>query len=76
MPAIEAVALGCPVIVNDLDVFREVLADIPVYVSVSDRYLWIDTVKKMSQVKTQASEIQNFHPPTWADHFKIVLRLI
>ena len=76
LPAIEAVALGCPVIVNDLDVFREVLADIPVYVSVSDRYLWIDTVKKMSQVKTQASEIQNFHPPTWADHFKIVLRLI
>ena len=56
--------------------FRETLSDIPVYASVSDRYLWIDAIKNMSQVKTDASGIQHFQPPTWADHFKIVLSLI
>ena len=76
LPAIEAAALGIPLIVNNLEVFRETLADIPVYASVSDRYLWIDAIKNMSQVKTDASGIQHFQPPTWADHFKIVLSLI
>jgi glycosyltransferase involved in cell wall biosynthesis len=31
LPAIEALALGCPVVVSDIDVFHELLGDVPLY---------------------------------------------
>ena len=45
LPPVEAAALGVPILSNDLPVIREILGDIPVYASVSDRYLWFKRAK-------------------------------
>lgn len=75
LPAVEAVALGTPVVVNDLPVYREVLGDIPIYASVSDRYLWINKVRALAETARGEATRKQYTPPTWADHFKTVLRL-
>lgn len=75
LPAIESAAQGVPVIVNDLEVFRETLGQIPVYASVSDRYLWINNIKKLAAVPPATSRQEQFNPPTWDAHFKTVLSL-
>ncbi len=75
LPATEAAALGVPVIVNDLPVFREVLGDIPIYASVSDRYLWKKSVKRLAKSWPDTPRPKQFKPPTWDEHFKTVLRL-
>ena len=76
LPATEAAARGVPVIVNTLDVFREFLGDIPVYASVSDRYLWTNKIKELAEAGPDAPQPPQFEPPTWDAHFKTVLRLI
>ncbi|WP_299281593.1 glycosyltransferase family 1 protein [uncultured Tateyamaria sp.] len=75
LPATEAAALGVPLLVNDLAVFREILGDIPIYASVSDRYLWISKIKELAEADPATSRPPQFQPPTWDAHFKIVLRL-
>lgn len=75
LPAVEAAARGVPVIVNDLEVFREILGEIPIYASVSDRYLWINNIKNLAAVPPATSRQEQFHPPTWDAHFKTVLSL-
>ncbi|MEM6758815.1 MAG: glycosyltransferase [Pseudomonadota bacterium] len=75
LPAVEAATLGRPIIVNDLPVYREVLGDIAIYASVSDRYLWINKVRALAKAERQEASPKQFTPPTWADHFKTVLRL-
>ncbi|WP_299152787.1 glycosyltransferase family 1 protein [uncultured Tateyamaria sp.] len=75
LPATEAAALGVPLIVNDLAVFREILGDIPIYASVSDRYLWISKIKELAEADPDTPRPPQFQPPTWDAHFKIVLRL-
>lgn len=75
LPATEAAARGVPLIVNDLNVFREILGEIPVYASVSDRYLWINKVKELAEAEPAPSKTKQFDPPTWDAHFKTVLRL-
>ncbi|MFL4469313.1 glycosyltransferase family 4 protein [Tateyamaria armeniaca] len=75
LPATEAAARGVPVIVNDLPVMREILGDIPIYASVSDRYLWINKIKELASRGPDASKQQPFVPPKWDAHFKTVLRL-
>ncbi|WP_299139674.1 glycosyltransferase [uncultured Tateyamaria sp.] len=75
LPATEAASRGVPVIVNDLEVFREILGDIPVYASVSDRYLWINKIKELAEADKQTPKQPQYHAPTWDTHFKTVLRL-
>ena len=75
LPATDAAARGVPLIVNDLKVFREVLGEIPVYATVSDRYLWINKIKELAGAERKASQPKQFIPPTWDAHFKTVLRL-
>lgn len=77
LPPMEAAALGVPVICNDLPVYREILGDIPVYVSETDRYQWGSSIKRLAKRgKGGISAISehDFVPPTWQDHFNIVLR--
>lgn len=45
LPLIEAAALGVPVIAAPLEVFREILGDYPVYLSMTDRYSWVKEIK-------------------------------
>ena len=75
LPATEAAARGVPLIVNDLPVLREILGDIPIYASVSDRYLWINKISELASLGPNAPDQQQYVPPTWDAHFKTVLRL-
>ncbi|WP_415922372.1 glycosyltransferase family 4 protein [Tateyamaria sp. SN6-1] len=75
LPAVEAAALGVPVIVNDLEVYREVLRNIPIYANVTERYLWKNEVEALAQTAPSHASAAQFAPPTWDAHFKTVLRL-
>ncbi|WP_372885589.1 glycosyltransferase, partial [Shimia sp.] len=80
LPPAEAAAAGLPVICNDLPIFREVLADIPVYASVSDLYAWKQAIIELAR---QARQDRNagrnrgpdFTPPDWDGHFNVVLNV-
>lgn len=81
LPPIEAAALGTPVICNDLPIYREVLGDIPIYVNVSQGYLWAETIKRLANEQTTHTSgakgaLDPFDPPSWDAHFKTVLSLI
>lgn len=78
LPPIEAAALGVPVVSTDLPSVREILGNIPVYVKESDRYQWHDAVKTLAEGPRRAREAASdagFLPPSWEDHFNIVLRV-
>lgn len=75
LPPIEAANLGVPVLANTLNVLQETLGDIPIYAGVSDRYLWIKTVKELAQADPETRKIGAYSPILWTDHFKIVLRM-
>ncbi|MDJ0821375.1 MAG: glycosyltransferase family 1 protein [Paracoccaceae bacterium] len=78
LPPVEAAALGVPVLCNDLPIYHEVLGDIPIYATATDRYLWRTTINRMAEDHRAGhrSAMQPYHPPTWDAHFKIVLTLI
>ena len=73
-PPLEALALGTRVLCNNLSVLREILDEKPVYAPVSDRYLWISTIKNWEKNPPKALEDDHFVGPSWSDHFKTVLR--
>ncbi|MBY6159715.1 glycosyltransferase family 4 protein [Mameliella alba] len=79
LPPVEAAALGVPVLVNDLPIYREVLGDIPVYADVTDRYRWRNEISRMAADhrtgQARAEQAPRFSPPTWEAHFKTVLTL-
>ncbi|WP_147109693.1 glycosyltransferase family 1 protein [Tateyamaria sp. syn59] len=75
LPAVEAAARGVPVVVNTLDVYAEFLGDIPIYASVSDRYLWIETINTLAKAGHRTQQEHQFELPSWDAHFKTVLRL-
>ena len=74
LPPAEVLAQGIPVICNDLEIYREILGDYPVYVSVQDSYLWRQEIEKLAtdQMNGQAT-VAGFIPPSWHDHFNVVL---
>jgi len=77
LPPAEAAALGIPVISSDLPVIREILADIPVYVSSTERYQWEQAIQSL--LKDHGKDGMRivgpaFIPPTWDAHFNTVLR--
>ena len=78
LPVVEAAALGVPVITSNLPVIKELLGDYAVYLDVTDIYSWIETIKMhinaMQQGGSTGTRPQDRKdPPTWPDHFKIVL---
>lgn len=77
LPPVEAAALGVPVVCNDLPVYREILGDIPVYLTGPDRYSWRKSIQSLTtgrQRVRKAGATCDFLPPAWEDHFKTVLR--
>lgn len=78
LPALEAAVLGCPVIANDLPVYREFLGDLPTYVQVSDAALWAQAIRAASARKPETGQVDTdqkaqFALPTWEQHFSAVL---
>lgn len=73
LPAVEAAALGVPILCNDLVVIREILGKIPIYVAVSDSYLWKETVKELAMADPKTRKRGPYTPTSWTDHFKTVL---
>ena len=80
LPVAEAAVLGAPVICNTLPVYQEFAGDYPVYVNVSDMYLWETKIRKLAdRFRTKDSERRtraaSMHLPTWQEHFDHVLQL-
>lgn len=74
IPALEAAALGVPVVCSDLPELREVMRDYPVYLKPSDGYAWATKIKDLEQAGRQDLDRgAKFVLPTWEDHFKITL---
>mgnify|MGYP001045012566 CR=1 FL=1 len=75
LPVLEAAGRNIPVICTELPVYREILADIPVYASVNDSYLWIRRIMSLAESRRtgQRPQKEAFAPPTWTEHFNLVL---
>ncbi len=81
MPMVEALAAGVPVIASDLPVFREVGQGVPDLLPASDPAAWRDAIldyaRQDSEARTrQIARMEQYHPPSWADHFARVDMLI
>ncbi|MFV0492923.1 MAG: glycosyltransferase [Pseudorhodobacter sp.] len=79
-PPLEAAALGVPVLLPRLPVYRETLGGYPIYLDKSDFYDWMEAVKRLIQspiVGAQCGRAKTaFQPPGWAGHFRIVFGLL
>ena len=74
MPLIEALALGVPVIANDLPAFHEIAGDIPEYIDPLDGKQWGAMIMAYAQKNSVVREEQcrrmaALEVPTWAAHF-------
>ena len=77
LPPIEAAALQTPVVSTNLPSVYEVLKDLPVYLAPDDSYSWKEAVKSLIEDRQAgANGMEAFQPPTWEEHFKIVLKMI
>lgn len=77
LPPAEAASLGVPVVCTDLQVYREFLANIPVYLESGDVYSWKQSVKLLTNQKRAVDKhdpTSNWTGlPTWTGHFDVVL---
>jgi glycosyltransferase involved in cell wall biosynthesis len=70
IPAIEAAALGTPLILSNLAVFREILSNSAVYLEPEDSYSWLETIAR--QAVQVCEDRRCFVAPSWAEHFNKV----
>ena len=73
LPAVEAAALGCPVLCSDIAVFREVLGEYPVYLPPGDSYAWEKAIR--AAVSADGHRPTPRPAPSWEAHFNRVLTL-
>ncbi|MES2433261.1 MAG: glycosyltransferase family 1 protein [Pseudomonadota bacterium] len=71
IPALEAAALGTPVVTSNLLVFQELLGEFAVYLDVADVYSWMETIGQLRDASR--TNRKAMVPPAWAEHFKLVL---
>ena len=81
MPIMEALGLKIPVILSDIEVFREIAKDVPEYHSPIDGMAWMKTIEDYSQEhsilrEAQLKRIESFSLPTWKNHFEKVNKFI
>ena len=72
LPVIEALALGAPVIANDLAVYREIAGDIPLLIDVSDEDAWLEALVDYSgdcaRRQTRIAAAADLALPGWDVH--------
>ncbi len=78
LPPFEAALRGVPVVCSNLPVFRETLADIPIYVEPTDRYQWVSAIKQLIErdprtIVSRSRMSTRLNRPTWDDHLNLVL---
>lgn len=77
LPPMEAAALGVPVICADLPVLRELMGDIPVYLSATESYPWSKKITALVASRAMRpdgnGQSRAFAPPGWQAHFNTVL---
>jgi glycosyltransferase involved in cell wall biosynthesis len=73
LPAVEALALGTPVLCSNMATFREILHENAVYIDDSDPQMWEEHIIRWSKQPRHARQVCDFETPTWAAHFKIAL---
>lgn len=71
LPALEAIALGTPVIASNLAVFHELLGEFAVYLNPADSYSWMETISQMARTEKTGQNRKIL--PSWAEHFRLVL---
>jgi glycosyltransferase involved in cell wall biosynthesis len=71
IPALEAAALGTPLILSNLAVFKEILPHSAVYLEPEDSYSWLETIARRAVQDCQ--DRNSFVAPSWAEHFNKVL---
>ncbi len=79
LPPLEAAVLGVSVVLSDLNVYRETLGDIPVYLNETDCYLWRNTVVRLmgsDRRGFEAGDAPQITAPSWSDHFRAVCKRI
>ena len=72
LPAVEACALGVPLIASDIAVHRELVPDAEL-IDPLDGLGWLEALKRASVKKPQTRPYQ---APTWTDHFEQVARSV
>ena len=79
LPQLEAAQLGVPLICGDLDIYREVLGKLPVYVRTDDPYSWAQAITETLQAdgddrKRAEKPGSDGIVPKWDAHFNLVLK--
>jgi glycosyltransferase involved in cell wall biosynthesis len=81
LPLVEALSLGVPAIVSNIDTLKEVGGDIPEYVSPIDGLGWkrliLEYTNKDSHARNaQISRMADYQTPAWNEHFQVVEKLL
>ena len=79
LPQAEALSLGVPIICGELNIYREICGEFPVYAKTSNAYAWRSEIEKLllQDSKNRArvgKEQAQFTAPKWDAHFNLVLR--
>ena len=77
LPLIEAMTMGTPAIVSDLEAFREIAESVPEFLDPLDGPAWRQAILDYSTPHSprraaQLERMRGFRAPTWADHFATV----
>jgi glycosyltransferase involved in cell wall biosynthesis len=81
IPLAEALAVGVPVIVGDLPVFREIGQGVPDLLPLDDEDAWIATIDDYASPASkrrerQVQRLSTFRPPDWQTHFAVIDALL
>lgn len=76
IPVIEALQRRVPVIASDIPVFREISADIPLFLDPADLPAWQSAVQDFCtdspERARQLALMPAYQPPSWPEHFRKV----
>ncbi|MEM3291055.1 MAG: glycosyltransferase, partial [Candidatus Micrarchaeaceae archaeon] len=76
LPLVEAIQKRIPVIASDIDVFREIGKDYPVYFNPNDPNDLIEKIKLLGKQLNNKEKTSNSYPLNWDDSIKLMCERI